>query len=129
MKTAAENKQFIKGEKIDDDGKAALTAVIEQLLPGSSWCQDWKQRHDTGTGPDLNPIKAPDELQVKIAELRESHGHDVPSMSQFLYTGENGDNLRKAISRKGKKLLDARRSTTGGPAPVDYDGDTEMAGL
>ncbi|GHH18644.1 hypothetical protein Srubr_27720 [Streptomyces rubradiris] len=129
VKTGAADKQFTKGGKIDDDGKAELTAVIERLLPHSSWCQDWKQRHEAGTGPDLKPTGMPDELLLKLAELRETPGYDVPSMSQFLYTGENGDNLRKAINRKGKKLLDARRTTTDVTAPVDYDGDTEMDGV
>ncbi|PGH50325.1 hypothetical protein [Streptomyces sp. Ru87] len=97
-------KQFTKGGKLDGEGKKTLKALIRSLT-GHPWCDAWQRIHDNELPQELNPSQMPDELLMKLAELRRQKV-DVPSMSKYMHTGEKGDNLRKAITRKGEPLLE-----------------------
>jgi hypothetical protein len=122
-KKGAPGKQFTKGGELDEDGKDTIKAVIRSLA-GNPWCANWERIHSGAATGELNATQAPDELLRTLAELRRDHGYDVPSMSRYLHTGNNGDKLRKAITRKGEKLL-ANREASSAPGNTD---DVEMGG-
>ncbi len=118
------SKQFTKGGQLDDRGRRAIDETLAGLR-GDPWVAEWERfrgYEESGrldrASHTLNPTKAPSELLLTLARLRRD-GYDVPQMSRYLYTGDNGDNLRKAISRKGKSLLEQSESA----------GDTAMGGM
>ncbi|MET9256817.1 DUF4157 domain-containing protein [Streptomyces sp. NPDC003717] len=100
-------KQFTKGGALDQEGRDILTATLRSLAK-EKWAADWARVHNSGAEEELNPTSAPGELLRTLAGLLRDRGYDVPSMSKFLHTGANGDKLRKAITRKGKPLLEQK---------------------
>ncbi|MFD0412794.1 hypothetical protein [Streptomyces sp. NPDC127108] len=103
-KKGAVDKQFPKGIPLDRAAKDTIKATIRGLS-GYDWCADWERLHAGRSGSDLNPIKAPLDLLATLARLRRDGHYSVPEMSAYLHTGSNGDNLRKAIRRKGLDRL------------------------
>ncbi|GCD97713.1 hypothetical protein EHYA_05409 [Embleya hyalina] len=120
-KKGAVEKQFTKGGELDQEGMDTIRAVIESL-GDDAWCRDWRRADDGRSTGELNATKAPDALLRTLAELRRDHHYSVPSLSKYLHTGANGDKLRKAIQRKGEKLL-ARREQSETPMRTE---DIEM---
>ncbi|WP_405662586.1 hypothetical protein [Streptomyces sp. RK9] len=103
-KKGAVEKQFTKGVPLDRAGKDTIKAAIRGLS-GYDWCHDWERRHAGRSSGDLNPTKAPLDLLATLARLRRDGNYSVSDMSAYLHTGSNGDNLRKALNRKGKERL------------------------
>ncbi|MFJ8743711.1 hypothetical protein ACIRL2_30565 [Embleya sp. NPDC127516] len=126
-KKGAPEKQFTKGGDLDEAGKDVIKGVIRSL-PRNSWCADWERIHRGGAGGELNPTQAPDDLLRTLARLRRDQAYNVPSMSKYLHTGDKGDNLRKAISRKGDKLLAAHEASTKPVKTEDVDMDPPPSG-
>lgn len=132
-------KRFTKGGALDSAGKEELRDVI-QGLPGNAWCRDWARIDGSGDTRELAPNEAPDDVLRTAARLKRDQGCDVPSLSRFLHTGDKGDNLRKAIARKGNKLLETYEKSTkkvkkeeedvemGGMADYPQNGESSRAG-
>lgn len=124
-KKGAAEKQFTKGGELDDYGMDAIKATIRGL-PRNDWSKDWERLHKGRSSGVLNPTKAPVDLLARLAQLRRDRGYNVPDMSAYLHTGENGDNLRKAIKRKGEpRLAELEKGLDKGKAPARHQ-DVEM---
>ncbi|MFI1583656.1 hypothetical protein [Embleya sp. NPDC020630] len=122
-KKGAPEKQFTKGGDLDDDGRNIIKGVIRGL-PTNTWSTEWERYHRGTARGELNPTKAPDDLLRTLAQLRRDRAYNVPSMSKYLHTGEKGDNLRKAISRKGEKLLAEYEASSSKPVKTEADETT-----
>ncbi|WP_190115563.1 hypothetical protein [Streptomyces flavofungini] len=119
-KKGAAEKQFSKGGELDDFGMDAIKETIRSLSR-NDWCKDWERLHRGRSTGELNPTKAPVDLLAKLAQLRRDRRYNVPEMSAYLHTGKNGDNLRKAIKRKGEpRLAELEKGLDKGKAPARH---------
>ncbi|WP_125263969.1 hypothetical protein [Streptomyces alboflavus] len=119
-KKGAVEKQFSKGRPLDRAGKDTIKAAIRGLS-GNAWCADWERRHSGRSSSDLNPTKAPLDLLATLARLRRDDNYSVSEMSAYLHTGSNGDNLRKALNRKGKERLAQIEGDSGAASSAQAD--------